>query len=91
MTENQYNILRGALGEYGGADVEKVINSGKAIKILDNAYKSKDVIPLEQLGTMNQAATAKIADLIGQAKGGDETAYQLLMRWKQVGQNLVVR
>ena len=91
MTENQYNILRGALGEYGGADVEKVINSGKAIKILDNAYKSKDLIPLEQLGEMNQAAISKIADLVGQAKGGDETAYQLLMRWKQVGQNLVVR
>ena len=91
MSEAHYNTLRGALGEYGGSDVDKVINSGEAIKILDKAYNSKDAIPLEKLGSMNRAGVDMIAKLVGDAKGGDSDAFNLLMRWKQVGQNLVVR
>ena len=49
MSEAQYNTLRGALGEYGAGDIDKVMNSGEAIKILDKAYKAKEAIPLEKL------------------------------------------
>lgn len=91
MTEAQYNTLRGALGEYGGGDVDKIINSGEAIKILDKAYKAKEAIPLEKLGSMNRAGVNMIAKLVGEAKGGDSSAYDLLMKWQEVGKNLVVK
>ena len=91
MSEEHYNTLRGALGEYGGGDVDKIMNSGEAIKILDKAYKAKEAIPIEQLGKMNQAGVNTIAGLVRDAKGGDEVAYELLMKWQKVGQNLTVR
>ena len=91
MSEEHYNTLRGALGEYGGGDVDKIMNSGQAIKILDKAYKAKEAIPLEELGSMNRAGVDMIAKLVGEAKGGDSTAYELLMKWQKIGQNLQVR
>ena len=74
MSEAQYNTLRGALDEYGGGDVDKIMNSGQAIKILDKAYKAKEAIPLEELGSMNKAGVNMIAKLVGAAKGGDSAA-----------------
>lgn len=91
MSEAQYNTLRGALGDYGGGDVDKILNSGEAIKILDKAYKAKEAVPLEKLGSMNRAGVNMIAKLVGEAKGGDSTAYELLMKWQEIGKNLVVR
>ena len=91
MSEAHYNTLRGALGEYGGGDVDKIMNSGQAIKILDKAYKAKEAIPIEELGSMNRAGVDMIAKLVGEAKGGDNTAYELLMKWQKIGKTLVVR
>ena len=91
MTEAQYNTLRGALGEYGGGDVDKIMQSGNDIKILDKAYKAKEAIPVDKLGAMNKAGLDTIAKLVGEAKGGDEVAYKLLMKWQKIGQNLTVR
>ena len=91
MSEEHYNTLRGALGEYGGGDVDKIMKSGEAIKILDKAYKAKEAIPLEELGSMNRAGVDMIGKLVSDAKGGDSTAYELLMKWQKIGQNLTVR
>ena len=91
MSEAQYNTLRGALGEYGGGDVDKIMNAGKAIKMLDKAYQAKEAIPIEELGSMNRAGLDMIGNLVGQAKGGDKEAFDLLMKWQKVGQNLTVR
>jgi hypothetical protein len=91
MSEAHYNTLRGALGEYGGGDVDKIMNSGEAIKILDKAFKAKEAIPLDKLGSMNRAGSNMISELVNQAKGGDTEAYSLLMKWQKIGQNLSVR
>jgi hypothetical protein len=91
MSEAHYNTLRGALGEYGGGDVDKIMNSGEAIKILDKAFKAKEAIPLDKLGSMNRAGSNMIGELVSQAKGGDSEAYSLLMKWQKIGQNLTVR
>ncbi len=91
MSEEHYNTLRGALGEYGGGDVDKIMRSGEAIKILDKAYKAKEAIPVEQLGKMNQAGLSTIKGLVGEARGGDSVAYELLMKWRKIGENLTVR
>jgi hypothetical protein len=91
MSEDHYNTLRGALGEYGGGDVSKTINAGDAIKILDKAYKAKESIPVKELGIMNRAGLDSITNLVGEAKGGDRTAFDLLMKWKKIGSNLTIR
>lgn len=91
MSEAQYNTLRGALGEYGGGDIDKIMNSGEAIKILDKAYKAKEAVPLEKLGSMNRAGVDMIGNLVADAKGGDQQAYKLLMKWQEIGKRLVVR
>ena len=90
MTEEQYNTLRGALGQYGGGDVEKVMNAGEAIKVLDKAYQAKEAIPVSKLGSMNQAGLKMINGLVDEARGGDESAFKLLMKWQKFGQKLVV-
>jgi len=90
MSKEQYNTLRGALGQYGGGDVDKVMNAGKAIKILDKAYEAKEAIPVRELGNMNQAGLKMINKLVDKAGGGDESAFKLLMKWQKFGKNLVV-
>ena len=90
MSEEQYNTLRGALGQYGGGDVDKVMNAGEAIKILDKAYEAKEAIPVRELGNMNQAGLKMINNLVDEARGGDESAFKLLMKWQKFGKNLVV-
>ena len=67
------------------------MNSGEAIKILDKAFKAKEAIPLDKLGSMNRAGSTMIGELVSQAKGGDSEAYSLLMKWQKIGQNLAVR
>ncbi len=90
MSEEQYNTLRGALGQYGGGDVDKVMNAGEAIKILDKAYEAKEAIPVRELGNMNQAGLKMINNLVDEARGGDESAFKLLMKWQKFGKKLVV-
>lgn len=91
MSEEQYNTLRGALGEYGAGDIDKIIDSGEAIKMLDKAYKAKEAIPVNKLGNMNQAGLKMINGLVDSARGGDEGAVKLLMKWQKIGKNLTVR
>jgi hypothetical protein len=91
MTEKSYQALRGALSEYGGSDVDKIIDTGNAIKILDKAYQSKDVVDISALGKFNSGAYNVVRDLVGEAKGGDSVAFKLLQKWTNIGSKLVVR
>jgi hypothetical protein len=91
MSEEQYNTLRGALGEYGAGDIDKIIDSGEAIKMLDKAYKAKEAIPVSKLGNMNQAGLKMINGLVDEARGGDKGAVKLLMKWQKIGKTLTVR
>ena len=90
MSEDHYNTLRGALGEYGGGDVNKVMDAGNAIKALDKAYQAKESVPLKELNGLVRAGANTINGLVDEARGGDETAFKLLMKWKKIGSNLTV-
>ena len=90
MSQSHYESLRGMLGEYGAGDVDKMLQSGEAIKILDKAYKAKEAVPIEELNGMIRAGSNTVNGLVDSARDGDKTAFQLLMNWKKVGQNLTV-
>lgn len=90
MSPKMYETLRGALGEYGGKDIDKILKAGDAIKILDKAYHAKEAIPIEKLGSMNQAGLNMIEKLIMNARGGDSEAVKLLQQFAKVGKNLTV-
>jgi hypothetical protein len=92
ISEGQYTALRGMLSKYGDAGtVGDMIDSGKAIEILDNAYKSKDVVNLSELGRLNQIGFEKIVELNNQAKGGDQAAWGVLKQWLEVGKGLQIQ
>jgi hypothetical protein len=92
ISEGQYTALRGMLSKYGDAGtVGDMIDSGKAIEILDNAYKSKDAVNISELGRLNQAGFEKIVELNNQAKGGDQAAWGVLKQWLEIGKTLQVQ
>ena len=92
MSEGQYTALRGMLSKYGDAGgVGDMIDSGKAIEILDNAYKSKDAVDISELGRLNQVGFEKIVELNNQAKGGDQAAWGVLKQWLEIGKALQVK
>ena len=92
ISEGQYTALRGMLNKYGEAGgVGDMIDSGKAIEMLDNAYKSKDAVDISELGRLNQAGFQKIVELNDQAKGGDQAAWGVLKQWLEVGKTLQVK
>ncbi len=91
MSEGQYTALRGMLSKYGDAGgMSDMIDTGKAIEALDNAYKSKDVVDISELGKFNQVGFQKIVELSDQAKGGDQAAWDILKQWLEVGRTLRV-
>ncbi len=92
VSEEQYTTLRGLLSKYGDAgDFDQQLNSGQAIEILDRAFKSKDVVDISELGSLNQAGFSKIVELSDQAKGGDQAAWDLLKQWLKVGKSLQIK
>ena len=92
MSQKHYEALRGALSEHGDkSDIGKMMDAGNAIKILDKAYQSKEVIPIEKLGAMNRAGHEMITNLVGEARGGDRQAFSLLQKWSSIGSRLTVR
>ena len=92
ISEGQYTALRGMLSKYGNAGgVGDMIDSGKAIEMLDNAYKSKDVVDISELGRLNQVGFQKIVELNDQAKGGDQAAWGVLKQWLEIGKTLQVQ
>ena len=92
ISEGQYTALRGMLSKYGDAGtVGDMIDSGKAIEILDNAYKSKDMVNISELGRLNQVGFEKIVELNNQAKGGDQAAWGVLKQWLEIGKTLQVQ
>ena len=91
MSQKHYEALRGALSEHGGSDVDKIMQTGKAIKILDKAYKAKEMVGLDKLGSFNRAGSDMITKLVGQARGGDSQAFELLEKWSSIGAKLTVR
>jgi len=91
LSEKSYQALRGALSEYGGQDVQKILDSGEAIKILDKAYQAKETIDITALGKFNQGAYKVVQGLVNDARGGDEVAFELLKKWTKIGANLTVR
>jgi len=68
-----------------------MIDSAKAIEILDDAYKSKDVVDISELGRLNQVGFEKIVELNDQAKGGDQAAWGVLKQWLEIGKTLQVK
>ena len=92
MSKGQYTAARGLLDQWGNAgDVNKIIDTGNAIKILDKAFESKDMLNLSELGSYNQVAFSKIQQLTQQAQGGDPEAAELLQKFLKIGSKLVVK
>ena len=91
MSQKHYEALRGALSEHGGSDVDKIMKTGDAIKILDKAFKAKESIPISKLGGFNRAGSDMITKLVGQARGGDSQAFELLEKWSGIGAKLTIR
>ena len=92
MTKGQYTAARGLLDQWGNAgDMSKIMDTGDAIKILDKAFESKDMLNLSELGSYNQVAFSKIQQLTQQAQGGDAEAAELLQKFLKIGNSLQVR
>ena len=92
ISEGQYTALRGMLSKYGDAGgMSEMIDSGRAIEILDNAYKSKEVVNISELGKLNQVGFQKIVQLSDQAKSGDQAAWSILKQWLEIGKTLQVQ
>ena len=60
----------------------------KANQMLDNAFETKKVIPLEKLGELTTDAVKTLDRIFQQYKGGDKEAGQLIMRWVKIGKSL---
>jgi SPX domain protein involved in polyphosphate accumulation len=71
--------------------MSEMIDSGRAIEILDNAYKSKEVVNISELGKLNQVGFQKIVQLSDQAKSGDQAAWSILKQWLEIGKTLQVQ
>ena len=80
------------LSKYGDAGgMSEMLDSAKAIEILDNAYKSKEAVDISELGKLNQVGFQKIVQLSYQAKSGDQAAWSVLKQWLQIGKTLQVQ
>ena len=62
----------------------------KLSRYLTRLTRQKEAIPVRELGNMNQAGLKMINNLVDEARGGDESAFKLLMKWQKFGKNLVV-
>lgn len=92
MTEFKKNAVRGLLDgmadSAGPGDIDAQQLAMKTNQMLDSAFETKKVIPLEKLGQLTTNAVGKIDQLFQQYKGGDKEAGQLILRWVKVGKNL---